>query len=538
MGEGGIHGLELVVLLLLVFVVLFAALARKLQTPYPIVLVIAGLVLSFIPGIPKVSLNPDAIFLVVLPPLLYYGAWQMPWREFKFNLVSICLLAFGLVGFTVAGVAWSAKWVFPGFDWRLGCALGAVVATTDAIAATSIAKRVGLPSGIVDVLEGESLLNDASGLLALEFAVAMVVTGETPTVGQGILRLAYLVAAGIVFGLLIGVLSEFIHQQLDDGPIEITLSIVVPYAVYLGAEALHCSGVLAVIACGLYMSRHSSHFFTANVRIQGWAVWESMTFALNGLVFVLIGLQLPFVLAGIREYSFRELLRDGAIFSVLLILLRLIWVFPGAYLANLVRRKLLHQKLGWPAPRQIFVLGWTGMRGVIALAAALALPETLENGSPFPQRNLIIFLTFCVILVTLVLQGLSLPLLIRTLGLAGAPPLKREQEERQARLAMTDAALALLAEARQKSGEQFGKMYDDIEQRYRWRLANLTGLDDHGAAVDRDGQTHYLELLRSLVNAERRAAVEMRDSGYINDEVLRKVEHELDLTESRLSLLS
>lgn len=538
MGEGGIHGLELVVLLLLVFVVLFAALARKVQMPYPIVLVIAGLVLSFVPGIPKVSLNPDAIFLVVLPPLLYYGAWQMPWREFKFNLVSICLLAFGLVGFTVAGVAWSAKWVFPGFDWRLGFALGAVVATTDAIAATSIAKRLGLPRQIVDVLEGESLLNDASGLLALEFAVAMVVTGQTPTVGQGLLRLAYLVAAGIFFGLLIGVLSEFIHQQLDDGPIEITLSIVVPYAVYLGAEALHCSGVLAVIACGLYMSRHSSHFFTATVRIQGWAVWDSLTFALNGLVFVLIGLQLPFVLAGIREYRFRELLRDGAIFSVLLILLRLIWVFPGARLANVVRRKLLHQKVGLPGAREIFVLGWTGMRGVIALAAALALPETLANGSPFPQRNLIIFLTFCVILVTLVLQGLSLPPLIRALGLAGATASNHGQEEQQARLAMTDAALALLAEARQKSGEQFGKMYDDIEQRYRWRLANLTGLDDHGKAVDREGQTHYLELLRSLVNAERRTAVEMRDSGYINDEVLRKVEHELDLTESRLLLNS
>jgi Na+/H+ antiporter len=530
--------MELVILILLLLVVLFAALARKLQTPYPIVLVIAGLVLSFVQGIPRVSLNPDVVFLVVLPPLLYAGAWQMPWREFKFNLVTLCLLAFGLVGFTVAGVAWSAKWVFPGFDWRLGFALGAVVATTDAIAATSIAKRVGLPGQIVDVLEGESLLNDASGLLALEFAVAMVVTGETPTVGQAVLRLAYLVAAAIVFGLLIGVVTEFIHQHIDDGPIEITLSIVVPYAVYLGAEALHCSGVLAVIACGLYLSRHSSHFFTANVRIQGLAVWDSLTFVLNGLVFVLIGLQLPFVLAGIREYSLGQLVRDGVVFSVLLILLRLIWVFPGAYVGNSVRRKLLHQKLKRPPVRHIFVVGWTGMRGVLALAAALALPETIENGSPFPQRNLIIFLTFCVILVTLVLQGLSLPPLIRVLGLAGAVSPKHEQEERQARLAMVDAALALLGEVRGESGGQFGKIHDDIEQRYRWRLANLTGLDDHGEAVDREGQTHYVELQRRLVSAERRAAVEMRDSGYISDELLRKVEHELDLTESRLSLMS
>jgi len=531
MGGVGIHGLELVFLLLLLFVVVFAALARRIQTPYPIVLVIAGLALSLVPGIPKISLHPDVIFLVVLPPLLYYAAWQMPLREFKFHLVSIGLLAFGLVGFTVVGVGWSAKWVFAGFDWRLGCVLGAV-------AATSIAKRLGLPHEIMDVLEGESLLNDASGLLALEFAVAMVVTGETPTIGQGILRLIYLIAVGIVFGLLLGVVSELIHRRIDDGPIEITLSILVPYTVYLGAEALHCSGVLAVIACGLYLSRHSSHFFTANVRIQGWAVWDSLTFVLNGLVFVLIGLQLPFVLAGIREYSFRDLLRYGAIFSVLLILLRLIWVFPGAFLANFVRRKLLHQKLGSPSVRQIFVVGWTGMRGVIALAAALALPETLSDGSPFPQRNLIVFLTFCVIVVTLVLQGLSLPLLIRALGLSGAMTSKHEQEEQQARLAMADAALALLAEARTKSGEQFEQIYDEIEQRYRRRLSNLTGMDDHGGAVDREAHVHYIELLRNLVNAERKTAVEMRDAGHINDEVLRKVERELDLTESRLALMT
>ena len=537
MGESGIHALELVFLSLLVLVVVFAALARKLQTPYPIVLVIAGLALSFVPGIPKVTLNPDVVFLLVLPPLLYYSAWQMPWREFKFNLVSICFLAFGLVGFTVAGVAWSARWVFAGFDWRLGFALGAVVATTDAIAATSIAKRVGLPRQIVDVLEGESLLNDASGLLALEFAVAMVVTGETPTVGQGILRLAYLVVAGILFGLLIGVVSEAIHKQMDDGPIEITQSILVPYTVYLGAEALHCSGVLAVIACGLYMSRHSSHFFSANVRIQGWAVWDSLTFMLNGLVFVLIGLQLPFVLAGIREYSFRELLRDGLVFSALLILLRLIWVFPGGYLANFVRRRLLHQKLGWPKPRQIFVVGWTGMRGVLALAAALALPETLADGSPFPQRNLIIFLTFCVILVTLVLQGLLLPPLIRGLGLAGASTSHKEEEE-QARRAMIEAGLALLAEAREGSSPQLVRVYDDIERRYRRRLAHLTGLNDRGEAIDPEEQTQYLQLLRNLVNAERKTAVGMRDAGCINDDVLRKLEHELDLTETRLSLVS
>jgi Na+/H+ antiporter len=536
MQASGIHAFELVLLLLLVFVVLFATLARKLQTPYPIVLVIAGLFLSVIPGIPKVTLNPDVVFLVVLPPLLYNGAWLTPWREFKFNFVSICLLAFGLVGFTVAGVAGTAKWVFAGFDWRLGFVLGAVVATTDAIAATSIAKRVGLPQGIVDVLEGESLLNDATGLLALEFGVAMVVTGETPTLGSGLLRLSYLIVAAVVVGLVLSVIVESIHSHIDDGPIEITLSIIVPYAVYLAAEAIHSSGVLAVIACGLYMSRHSSHFFSASVRIQAWAVWDSLTFVLNGLVFMLIGLQMPFVLAGIREYSFRELVQYGAVFSGILILLRMIWTFPGAYLANFIRRRLLHQKLGLPPARQIFVVGWTGMRGVLALAAALSLPETLADGTAFPQRNLIIFLTFCVILVTLVLQGLTLPPLIRALRLAGATGHKREEED--ARRAMIEAAMAYLEQARLKDGDKFAAIYNEIEQRYKHRLMNLIGQDDQGVVADSHAYARYLELSRSLLGTERQTALKLRGDGRINDEVLRKVERELDLTETRLSLMS
>jgi Na+/H+ antiporter len=536
MSGGGLHSLELILLLLLVFVVLFAALARKLQTPYPIVLVIAGLLLSFVPGIPKVTLNPDVIFLVVLPPLLYGGAWLISWREFKFNLVSICLLAFGLVGFTVAGVALSAKWVFAGFDWRLGFVLGAVVATTDTIAAMSIAKNVGLPQGIADVLEGESILNDATGLLALEFGVALVVTGATPTLGGGILRLSYLTVAAVALGLAIAVIAELIHRHIDDGPIEITLSILVPYVVYLSAIAIHASGVLAVVTAGLYLSRHSSHFFSPSVRIQAWAVWDSLTFILNGLVFVLIGLQLPFVLAGIHEYSFRQLLQYGAVFSAILILLRLIWMFPGAYLANLIRRRVLHQQVKMPSPQAIFVVGWTGMRGVIALAAALSLPETLEGGAAFPQRNLILFLTFCVILVTLVLQGLSLPPLIRVLGLAGVTGPKDEEDG--ARRAMIEAALEHLEKARLEGGTEFAGVYAKIEKQYKQRLSNLTGTDDDGVAVNRDAHARYLELTRKLLAAERETALELRGTGQINDEVLRRIEHELDLTETRLSLMS
>jgi Na+/H+ antiporter len=329
MQGNSVHAVELVFLLLLLFVVVFASLARKLQLPYPIVLVIAGLVLSFLPGIPHITLSPQVIFLVVLPPLLYSAAWFTSWRDFSYNIVSILLLAFGLVGFTVLGVAEAAHWSFAPFDRRLGFVLGAVVATTDAIAATSIAKRIGLPQRIVDVLEGESLVNDATGLLALEFGVAMVVQSTTPTLAGGFFRLIYLTGVGLAFGLVIALLVERMHRHLDDGPIEIILTIMVPYAAYLAAESAKASGVLAVVACGLYLGHREHQLFSPSVRLQAFGFWNSITFALNGLVFVLIGLQLPLVLAGIRGIPFRTLLLYGVLFSALLILLRMVWCTPA-----------------------------------------------------------------------------------------------------------------------------------------------------------------------------------------------------------------
>ena len=385
MGSGSIQGLEIVFLLLLLFVVAFGILARKLQTPYPIVLVLAGLILSFIPGTPKITLNPDVIFFVVLPPLLFSAAWVTNWREFSYNLVSILFLAFGLVLFTVLGVARLAPWFFTGFDWRMGFVLGAVVAPTDAIAATSIAKQIGLPKRIVDILEGESLVNDASGLLALEFGVAMLVRGETATISAGGLRLVYLTAAGIAIGLLIGIVVYWVEKRIDHGPIEIALSLMVPYIAYLTADSVRASGVLAVVACGLYLARKSSTYYSPSVRLQAWAVWDTLTFVLNGLVFVLIGLQLPNVIQGIQGYSLQQLLLYGAIFSALLIALRVCWLFPGAYVANLIRRRIFHQMEPLPPLRQIFIVGWTGMRGVISLAAAIALRQRWQMA--LPSRN-------------------------------------------------------------------------------------------------------------------------------------------------------
>jgi monovalent cation/hydrogen antiporter len=534
MNGGGIHAVQMVFLLLLAFVAIFAALARKLQTPYPIVLVIAGLILSFIPGIPKITLSPDVIFLIVLPPLLYSAAWVTSWREFRFNLVSIAMLAFGLVAFTVLGVAGVAHAVFHNFTWQLGIVLGAVVSTTDAIAATTIARRLALPQRMVDILEGESLVNDASGLVALEFGLAMVTRSYTPTAPEAVGRLAYLVVGGIIVGLVIGKAVEWFENHIDDGPIEIAVSILIPYGTYLGAEALRASGVLAVVVCGLFLSRRSARFFSPQVRLQAWAVWDALTFALNGLVFVLIGLQLPYVLSGIHSHNMKELLLYGAFFSALVILLRVAWMFPGARIAFWIRRYVLHQHYKMPSSRQNVVLGWTGMRGVVALAAAMSLPEQLADGTPFPQRNLIIFITFSIILTTLVLQGLTLPWLIRLLGLSGVSGPNCEAQE--ARRIVTRAALQRLADARGSDMPEFTPIYDDVQQHYEHRLAVLEGKAKADAAVSEYGRA--LDLNLQLLRTERETVLALRNEGRISDEVLRQLERELDLRESELVLAS
>ena len=379
----GIHSVEFIFLLLLLFVAGLAALAKRFQTPYPIILVIGGLILSFFPRVPHVALNPDIVFLVILPPLLFSSAFVTSWRDFRYNLVSISMLALGLVLFTVRGIASISQWMLPGFDFRLGLVLGAVVCTTDAIAATSIAKRLGLPKRITDVIEGESLVNDASGLLALEFAVALLVSGHIPGPVERGERLIYLIASSIVIGLIIGKLIYYFETKIDDARIEITITLIAPYLAYLAAESAHSSGVLATVVCGLYLGHKSSLYLSIGARLNGYAVWDMLTFILNGFVFILLGLQLPYVLEGIHEYSIGRLLVLGSTFSAVVIILRMVWVYPGALVSNFIRRRLLHQPEPFPNPRAILVLGWTGMRGVVALAARDFPPRISERWLAF-----------------------------------------------------------------------------------------------------------------------------------------------------------
>ena len=533
MQAAGIHSLELIFLLLLLFVAGLAALAKRFNTPYPIILVIGGLILSFFPRAPHVALNPDMVFLVILPPLLFSSAFAMSWRDFRYNLVSISMLALGLVLFTVRGVASISHWILPSFDFRLGLVLGAVVSTTDAIAATSIAKRLGIPKRIISVIEGESLVNDASGLLALQFAVALVVSGQVSTPAIRLERLSYLIAGSIVIGLIIGKLIYYFETKIDDAPIEITISLIAPYFAYLSGESAHASGVLSTVVCGLYLGHKSSLYLSIGARLKGYAVWDTLTFILNGFVFILLGLQLPYVLEGIHEYTIGHLLILGGMFSALVILLRLVWVYPGAWVGNFIRRRLLHQPEPFPNPRAILIVGWTGMRGVVALAAAISLPEYLHDGSPFPQRNLIIFLTFSVIFVTLVLQGLTLPPLIRWLGLAETD--EKNPEEEQARRDMIKATLAYLEAARENDSPEFEPVYDELMHAQRRRLNRLGGTDADDTEHDPKQYDRYLELTRHIRALQRATILNLRNQNQINDETLRKLEYELDLLDAQSS---
>lgn len=533
---GHIHPLQALLLALLAAVALIAGLAKRLAISYPVLLVIAGVLCSLLPHVPRIPLPPDVVFYIFLPPLLYAAAWQTSWREFRHHLFSISLLAVGLVFFTAVGVALTAHFFMPGFDWRLGFLLGAIVSPTDAPAATSIARRIGLPHMLVDLLEGESLVNDATGLLALQFGLEMIVNRATPPLGRSILEFLWLLGGGLLIGLVIGWLVAQLERWVEEGPIEIALSIIVAYAAYLAGEAAHASGVISVVTTGLYLSRRSSSLFSPQSRLQLMSVWDALEFLLNGLVFLLIGLQLPYVLNAIQGYSLFRLSLYGLAFSAVLIALRLLWTFPAAHFAHFVRTRIFRQDYPMPQPRSLFVLGWTGMRGVVALAAAVSLPLTIADGSPFPQRNIIVFLTFSVILVTLVLQGLTLPAVVRAVGLAeDNSPACEEDEARQIVLQSAIVYLQGLKSEQLEKESGAATVIAGVLGRFRFRLEELRAGGPDDPSTEESGQRLTSRtLLLDTYRKQREALNTLRGEGRIGDGVYRTLERELDLGESRL----
>jgi CPA1 family monovalent cation:H+ antiporter len=526
----GIHEAEITLLLLIAMIALLAAAAQRLRVPYPIVLLLGGLTLSFLPWIPKVSIDPSFIFLVVLPPLLFASTINIGWAELRENSAHILMLGLGLVAFTVIAVAAAMHLIVQGFNWRVGAVLGAVLSTTDTIAVGAVARRVGLPYRILQVIEGESLTNDAMGLLALQFTSALVVSGTIPTIFAGIGQFIWLIVAGIFSGLVVAVPIAHFERRLRSVALQLLVSIVTPYFAYLLGEGMHGSGVLATVACGLYFGRMQSKTFSSQARLESKAVWDTIDFSLNGLVFILIGLQLPSILNGMGDSNWTQKLLHAAMVCALLISLRFMWVFAGARAVQAIRNKLFHREGEYIPNRVLTVVSWSGMRGVLTLAAALSLPSVIANGQPFPERQAIIFFSYAVILVTLLGQGLSLPALIRRLNVA--EPEGVRESALAARAAIVRAGLERLQQIRDHDQdiEANRTAYELMERFYRDRLRTLEPEQkEEEEQSERERQQNMQQIAYSLRQAEREELMRLRAAGRIRDNTLREVERELDL---------
>jgi CPA1 family monovalent cation:H+ antiporter len=516
--------------LLMCAVVGVVLLGRRLKVPYPIALVLGGLFISLVPGLPRVHINPELVFLIFLPPLLYAAGWFTSWHDFKANLRPILMLAFGLVLFTMFVVGLVLHWVLPAIPLAICFAFGAIVSPPDAVAATAIAEQIRLPRRIVTVLEGESLVNDATGLVALRFALAAAASGAF-SASQAVVEFAWVVVGGLVLGLAVAVLFERVFRLIKDDSILITVSFLIPYIAYLPAERWHVSGVLAAVAAGIYGGWKEPELLSASTRLNAVAVWAMLVFLLNCVLFILIGLQLPEIVGQLKEYSTAQLIGYAALVSAVVILVRPIWVFPGTWLPRVVSKRL-RARDPMPPWRHVLVVAWTGMRGVVSLAAALALPIAFRDGRPLPQRNLVIFLTFCVVLTTLVFQGLSLPFLVHWLGIRER---HEDKQERDVRLKLAHAAMAHLNKLAEQN-PRHEKALQQVTSHYQGRvealsddLAELLGWSDQ-----RESWVATRRFRLDSLDAERRELIKLRREHHVSEELMHRIERELDLEEARL----
>jgi Na+/H+ antiporter len=522
----GVQRAELV-LALLIAVAALVTIARRLGIAYPIFLVIGGLLLGLVPGLPRIAIEPDVIFLLVLPPLLYIAAFFTPLRSLRANVATIGSLAIGLVIATAASAAAVAHVLIPGITWAVALVLGAIVAPPDEIAATAIAARLAVPRRIVTILEGESLLNDATALTIYSIAIAAVIGGSFSG-AQAVATFAVAVLGGCAIGLAVGWVIAQIRSRIEDTPVEITISLLTPYAAFLPAEHVGASGVIATVAAGLYLGRRGSRIMGADTRLTGRAVWETITFLLNGFVFIVTGLEVPVLLRSLAPSLAIRLAGIGIAVSLVLVVVRALWIFGSAFLPSLLR--------GRPRPPRLFaqslVLSWAGMRGVVSLAAALAIPMTLPDGTPFPAREALIVVTLMVIVFTLLGQGLTLPWLIPSLRL-GADVEVRDEEAR-ARQRLVEAATRRIDEL-YPVWPGHHPLLDRMRDTYRHRSEHV---DRQRAPSTADGQDRELiehrEIKRAVIDSEREALLRLRAADAIDDDILRNLERELDLEERRM----
>jgi Na+/H+ antiporter len=526
--HNGVQDAVSVFLILITLIAASSVLATKLRVPASTLLVLVGIAVSLIPHFPRVSLDPSWVLIILLPPLLFSAAWKTTWRDFQTNLVPISILAIGLVAFTIIAVAGLVGKFIPGLDWNAGFVLGAVVATTDSVAAGSVARMMRLPLRVITILDGESLVNDATGLLGLQLGIILLSHHASISVGMAALNLLWLICGGVGAGLAIAVMMIWLDRLIDDSHVEMAMSLTVPYAAYLLAEKTHASGVLAVVACGIYCSRRSANTLSPAVRMHVIEGWSAIEFLLNSIVSLLIGLQFPSIWAGIASYNKLHLVGYCLALSLLLIVSRILWMFAGAPVARWISIHIVGQDTPPFSPRRIFLVGWTGMRGVVSLAAAFSLPTVLPNGQVFAQRSLIIFLTFSVILVTLVVQGLTLKTVIGWLKLGGE---EDNQDVTTAKRCMLTTAIEYLKEVSPSLSEKSLPICTELLANYQLRLLAV----DRNAPLEVDakresdfsrGNNTSLEIIKR----QRHALIQLRDQGGIGDETLKAFEYQLDVT--------
>jgi CPA1 family monovalent cation:H+ antiporter len=522
-----------ILVLLLIVIAVVAVVAARLQIPPAILLVLSGVILALVPGLPTVKLAPEFVLLLVLPPLVYSSAVAMSWREFQFNLRPISLLAVGCVLFTTVAAAAVTHWLL-GFSWPAGFVLGAIVSPPDAVAPLSIARRLQLPRRLVVILEGEGLANDASALILYRFAVAAVSAGVF-SLGQAAGMFAAIICGEILWGIGVGWLMLRLRRWVRDPRIEIMLSILTPFVAYWPPEHLGGSGVLATVTTGLYISWNGLRLISAATRLQGIFFWDFLIYLTEGFVFLITGLQARTLIAGIRGDSLSDLAVSAAVVCAVIIIARFVWIFPATYLPRWLIPSIARDDPSppWQWP---FALGFTGVRGIVSLAAALAIPLTTDSGGSFPDRDRILFLTFSVILVTLVGQGLMLPAVIRALGLANAGRRERHAariEEFAARRQAIEAASQRLDElvAERKLSEDIVR---PLRARHRERLRHvehrIDGDDGHKQLIDLHDEIEFL-----LIAAERQQINDLYRRGKLKDEARRRIERELDLRDAQLT---
>lgn len=513
---------------IIVAIVLLIMLANKIKVAYPVLLVVAGLCISFIPGIPIIHIDPEVIFYIFLPPLLYEAAWTVSWKELWRWRRIITSFAFVVVFLTAMSVAFFANHFIPGFSLALGFLLGGIVSPPDAVSAGAILKFVKVPKRMSSILEGESLLNDASSLIIFRFAFIAVATGQFIW-SDAALSFGWMVLGGVGIGLLLGWIFMKAHKFLPtDANTDIVLTLVTPYIMYMAAEEVHSSGVLAVVSGGLLLSTHRHHFLSSTSRLRGVNVWESFCFVLNGLVFILIGLDLPEITAGLESVSLSAAIGYGVMVTAVLIIGRIIAAYGAVVVTLIARNFITVADAKNPGLRGPFLLGWTGMRGVVSLAAALSIPVQLADGSPFPQRNLILFITFIVILLTLLIQGLSLPYLIRKLKF---PNLDKEfSEEEIDQSIKKELAAFALAQLRSNYPEQLNRQPMLQQMAIKWESVTSLSPDEPMAE---ECKVIYIDLLEQqrlwLLNKNKTEKM-------LDEEIIRKHLKILDMEEEKFHL--